>query len=104
MPNRRIASRAAVAASERAQSVGNDHVSLCGVCGFGVARASAAAVPSATPRDLGQLVLESTASAVPHQRTSAIESGGECRYVIDGDRPTVSVAISSASRKLDAAR
>src|SRR5581483_2157575 len=73
---------------------------------FGRARNNRPAPPAPAASDLTDLVGERARALRRrgHQRTSATVSGGTCRYEIEGDRPTVSPAISSASRKLEAAR
>src|SRR4029450_5474506 len=99
-------SRAARPAGLRAQSVGNDHGSAGGGGGAG-GRGGAgggAHPPPPSLRDLSELVGQGALRGVGHQRTSAMASGGTWRYVIDGERPTVSPAISRASRNEVAAR
>ena len=67
--------------------------------GTGAERGSADGRPQRQPaRDLLDLVEQR------HGVTSGRKSGGQCRCVMDGRRPTVSDAISSASRIVDAVR
>ncbi len=94
---------AATPASVRAQSDGNTRSTFGSACSS-ADRGTSGRLPQRNPSAIAfSSSFTFIAPSAPHT-TSAIMIGGAWKYVIDGEDPTVSFAISSASRNEPAAR
>jgi hypothetical protein len=99
----RIARLAAVPTFVRAQSVGNPSSSTSSTNGS-AERGTRGRRPHRNPVAIDLSSSRQPAIVRLPQRTSAIMIGGAWKYVIEGEDPTVSEAISSASRSESARR